>query len=177
MLLYVLEVALCGSSVLLLWPVMRLRISARGKQERAGRWGPMICCRSSVIFRTSRHCCPWCYHKHTAGDQVFSTQPLGGLTLTMEAVLKTWRNVGIGGKNLIQGRRDSLVVNECWLLSQRTRGQSLAPTLGSWQLPVTPPPGRSDALVWPLWTPAHVCTYFHTDTHIWLKSKYVLKLN
>lgn len=112
MLFYVLEVALCGSSVLLLWPVMRLHISARGKQGRGGGWGPMTYWRSSVILRTSCHCCPWCYHKHTAGDQVFNTQPLGGLTQTTEAVLKTWRDVRIGGRIWFKARETAW-----WLMS------------------------------------------------------------
>lgn len=160
MLFYVLEVVLCGSSVLLLWPVMRLHISARGKQERGGGRDPMVCWRSSVIFRTSRHCCPWCYHKHTAGDHVFSTQPLGGLTLTMEAVLKTWRNVGIGGKNLIQGRRDSLVVNECLLLSQRTRG----PSTHFWELAAAC--NSTSREIWcPCLASMDTCTRVHILSH------------
>lgn len=46
----------------------------------------------------------------------------------------------------------------------RTSAQLPSPTLGGSQVPITPAPGVSDALFWPLRAPAHTCCTL-TQTH------------
>lgn len=53
------------------------------------------------------------------------------------------------------------------LLFQRTQVQSLIPTSGDLQTPLTSNSisRRSDPLVWPLWAPVHMHVFLDTDRH------------